>query len=60
MLKLWDEREAKSRKVAEAGGAQVLPIADKKPFIDAMAPVYVKFANTPRLKELVKRIQDTK
>jgi tripartite ATP-independent transporter DctP family solute receptor len=60
MRKLWDEREAKSRKVAEAGGAQVIPIADKKPFIDAMAPVYTKFASTPKLKELVKRIQDAK
>ena len=60
MRKLWDERESKSRKVAEAGGAQVVSIADKKPFIDAMAPVYAKFANTPKLRELVKRIQDTK
>ena len=59
MRTLWDEREAKSRKVAEAGGAQVLPIADKKPFIDAMAPVYAKFANTPKLRDLVKRIQDS-
>ncbi|WP_407704138.1 TRAP transporter substrate-binding protein [Xylophilus rhododendri] len=59
MRQLWQEREAKSRKIAEAGGAQVLPIADKKPFIDAMAPVYAKFANTPKLRELVKRIQDT-
>jgi tripartite ATP-independent transporter DctP family solute receptor len=60
MRKLWDEREAKSRKTAEAGGSQVTTIADKKPFIDAMAPVYAKFANTPKLKDLVKRIQDTK
>ena len=60
MRTLWDEREAKSRKVAEAGGAQVLTLADKKPFIDAMAPVYAKFANTPKLQQLVKRIQDTK
>lgn len=60
MRKLWDEREAKSRKVAEAGGAQVLTLADKKPFIDAMAPVYAKFASTPKLQQLVKRIQDTK
>ena len=60
MRKLWDEREAKSRKVAEAGGAQVVAIADKKPFIDAMAPVYAKFASTPKLQQLVKRIQDTK
>ena len=58
MRKLWDEREAKSRKVATEGGAQVVTVADKKPFVDAMAPVYAKFANTPKLKDLVKRIQD--
>src|SRR6185295_3272902 len=33
MRKLWDEREIKSRKTAEAGGAQVIAIADKKPFV---------------------------
>ena len=60
MRKLWDEREAKSQKIAEAGGAQVVTIADKSPFVDAMAPVYTKFADTPKLKELVKRIQDAK
>jgi tripartite ATP-independent transporter DctP family solute receptor len=60
MRKLWDEREAKSRKIAADGGAQELPIADKQPFIDAMAPVYTKFADTPKLKDLVKRIQDAK
>jgi tripartite ATP-independent transporter DctP family solute receptor len=60
MRKLWDEREQKSRKTAEAGGAQVVPIADKSGFISAMAPVYAKFANTPKLKDLVKRIQDAK
>lgn len=60
MRKLWDEREAKSRKIAEAGGAQVIAVADKKPFIDAMKPVYAKFANTPKLQQLVQRIQDAK
>ncbi|MET1114359.1 MAG: TRAP transporter substrate-binding protein [Comamonas sp.] len=59
MRKLWDEREAKSRKVAEAGGTQVVQITDKKPFIDAMAPVYTKFANTPKLQDLVKRIRES-
>jgi len=58
MRKLWDEREAKSRKVAEGSGAQVVTVADKKPFVDAMAPVYAKFANTPKLADLVKRIQN--
>src|SRR5215217_6863819 len=46
MRKLWDERELKSRKVAEAAGAQVVKIANKQEFQDAMKPVYVKFANT--------------
>jgi TRAP-type C4-dicarboxylate transport system substrate-binding protein len=60
MRKLWDEREVKSRKIVEAAGTQVVPIANKQEFIDAMKPVYAKFANTPRLQELVKRIQETK
>lgn len=60
MRKLWDERELKSRKIVEAAGAQVVQIPNKQEFIDAMKPVYVKFANTPKLQDLVKRIQDTK
>ena len=60
MRKLWDEREVKSRKTVEAAGSQVIPIANKQEFIDAMKPVYARFANTPRLADLVKRIQDTK
>ncbi len=60
MRKLWDEREAKSQKTAETGGTQIVKITNKQEFIDAMKPVYAKFANTPKLQELVKRIQDTK
>ena len=60
MRKLWDEREAKSQKIAQAGGAQVVTIADKSPFVNAMAPVYTKFADTPKLKDLVKRLQESK
>jgi len=60
MRKLWDEREVKSRKAVEAAGTQVITVANKQEFIDAMKPVYAKFANTPRLANLVKRIQDTK
>jgi tripartite ATP-independent transporter DctP family solute receptor len=60
MRKLWDEREVKSRKAVEAAGSQVITIANKQEFIDAMKPVYAKFANTPRLAGLVKRIQETK
>ncbi len=60
MRKLWDEREAKSRRTAEGGGAQVVVIDDRKAFVDAMAPVYAKFANTPKLQDLVKRIREAK
>jgi tripartite ATP-independent transporter DctP family solute receptor len=59
MRKLWDEREVKSRKTVEAAGAQVITIADRQPFVDAMKPVYARFASEPRLAALVKRIQET-
>jgi tripartite ATP-independent transporter DctP family solute receptor len=60
MRKLWDEREVKARKGVEGAGSQTITIANKQEFIDAMKPVYAKFAATPRLADLVKRIQDTK
>src|SRR5258706_2482279 len=59
MRKLWDELDVKSRKAVEAAGSQVITVANKQEFIDAMKPVYAKFASTPRLAGLVKRIQDT-
>ena len=57
MRRLWDDREAKARKATEAAGAQVIAVAGKAEFVDAMKPVYERFANTPKLKELVQRIQ---
>ncbi|MBJ6930641.1 TRAP transporter substrate-binding protein DctP, partial [Vibrio cholerae] len=36
--KLWDEREQASRKTVEAAGAQVVTIANKQEFVDAMKP----------------------
>jgi tripartite ATP-independent transporter DctP family solute receptor len=60
MRKLWDEREINSRKMVEAGGAQIITIANKQELIDAMKPVYEKFANTPALQSLVTRIQQSK
>jgi tripartite ATP-independent transporter DctP family solute receptor len=60
MRKLWEEREVKSRQVVEAAGVQVITLANKQEFVDAMKPVYAKFADSPRLKDLVKRVQDTK
>lgn len=59
MRKLWDEREAASRKTVEAGGSKIISDLDKKSFQDAMQPVYAKFAGDAKLQALVKRIQDT-
>ena len=59
MRKLWDEREAKSLAAVIAGGATVTEV-DKASFQAAMKPVYDKFIADPKLKDLVKRIQDVK
>jgi tripartite ATP-independent transporter DctP family solute receptor len=59
MRKLWDAKEAASRATVEKAGAQIIAV-DKKSFSDAMKPVYDKFITDPKLKDMVKRIQDTK
>ena len=59
MRKLWDEREAKSLATVKAGGATITEV-DKASFQAAMKPVYDKFITDAKLKDLVKRIQDTK
>ena len=59
MRKLWDELEVQSRAKVEKAGTEVSTIADRQAMIDAMKPVYEQFAADPKLKDLVKRIQDT-
>ncbi|SHL93639.1 TRAP transporter substrate-binding protein [Rhizobacter sp. OV335] len=59
MRKLWDEREEKSLATVKAAGAQIIDV-DKTSFQAAMKPVYDKFLADPKLRDLVKRIQDTK
>jgi len=56
----WADRDAASLKIVLAGGAQIVSDVDKKSFQDAMGPVYAKFVTTPKMKELVKRIQEIK
>ncbi len=60
MRKLWNARVKLSRAKVIAAGNKIIEDVDKQPFIDAMKPVYDKFANTAKLRELVKEIQDTK
>ena len=59
MRKLWDKREAKSEATVKAGGAEIIPLEDRQAWVDAMKPVYAKFANTPELQSLVEKVQAT-
>ncbi|WP_349294724.1 TRAP transporter substrate-binding protein (plasmid) [Thioclava sp. 'Guangxiensis'] len=59
MRDLWTKQVAASLEKVKAAGAEVITDVDKQPYIDAMAPLYAKYADTPELKDLVKRIQDT-
>ena len=59
MRKLWDEREGKSRATVEAAGAEIIPLEDRQAWVDAMQPVYAKFAGTPELQALVQKVQAT-
>jgi len=56
MRELWDAREKASEAKVKAGGAQINQV-EKKPFIDAMKPVYDKFVTDPKLKDMVAAIQ---
>ena len=56
--KLWYEMEDKSVKHMREVGAEIIKIEDKKPFVDAVKPVWDKYA--AQHAALIKRIQDTK
>lgn len=53
---LWTSAEASALEEVTAAGTQFNEI-DKQPLIDAMAPVYEKYASTPELQDLLARIQ---
>lgn len=56
---LWQEREAASMEIVQAGGTTVNTIADKGPFQAAMGPVYDQFlADNPDLTDLVNMIRN--
>src|SRR5947209_9299263 len=54
--KLWYAMEEKSRSEMEKAGVEIVNIDDKKPFQDAVKPVWEKYAKQHA--ELIKRIQD--
>jgi len=55
--KLWYEMEQQSTVKMKEAGVDIVPIADKKPFQDAVKPVWDKYG--AQHAALIKRIQDT-
>jgi len=56
MRKLWEAREKSSETLVKSKGAMITTV-DKKPFIDAMKPVYDKFVKDQAQKDLLAKIQ---
>jgi len=52
---LWAKYEKDAMDKAKAAGIQVIEVADKKPFQDAVKPVWDKYG--PKFADLIKRIQ---
>lgn len=53
---LWAEAETAAMEEVVAAGTEISEI-DSQPLIDAMGPVYEKYANTPELQDLLARIR---
>jgi tripartite ATP-independent transporter DctP family solute receptor len=52
---LWNKYQQQAMEKATAAGSHIIEIADKKPFQDAVKPVWDKYG--PKYSEMIKRIQ---
>jgi len=59
-IDLWTKKELASKEATIKAGAKYITDVNKAEFVAVMKPVWDKFAPTPELKSLVKRIVDTK
>lgn len=57
MREKWRDLEEQSQRKAEAAGISVIKTIDRKPFEDAMAPIYAKAAQDPDAAALIERIR---
>ena len=53
---LWNKYEAAALEKAKAAGNEIIDVADKKPFQDAVKPVWDKYG--PKYAATIKRVQD--
>jgi len=52
---LWTKYDKDALEKAKAAGIQIIEVADKKPFQDAVKPVWDKYG--PKYQDMIKRIQ---
>jgi tripartite ATP-independent transporter DctP family solute receptor len=52
---LWNQYEQKALEKAKAAGSQIIEVADKAPFQNAVKPVWDKYG--PKYQDMIKRIQ---
>ena len=57
MREKWRDLEEQSERKAEAAGITVIKDIERKPFEDAMAPIYAKAAQDPAAAALIERIR---
>ncbi|MDA9432849.1 TRAP transporter substrate-binding protein [Bradyrhizobium sp. CCBAU 51627] len=57
MREKWRDLDEQSQHKAEAAGITVIKDIDRKPFEDAMAPIYAKAARDPAAAALIERIR---
>jgi tripartite ATP-independent transporter DctP family solute receptor len=55
---LWQKYEQQAIEKAKAAGIQIIEVPDKKPFQDAVKPVWDKYG--PKYADMIKRIQEVK
>jgi tripartite ATP-independent transporter DctP family solute receptor len=57
--RLWDERVTEAHAAMLAAGVSIVDEIDKRPFMDAMDPLYDQYLKKPELRKLVERIRAT-
>jgi len=57
MREKWRDLEERSRQQAETAGVAIIRDFDRKPFEEAMAPLYEKAKRNPAAAELIERIR---
>ncbi len=57
MREKWRDLEEQSQRQAQAAGVTIIRDVDRKPFEDAMAPIYAKAAQDPAAAALIERIR---